>query len=103
MAPICAIAVVPLCNDNGPSDGIDFVGRDKSKDICQPGKGFDVAMIHAKPATRGDVVARQPIVLHDGKETKILREDVHIVAGRHRERGLEFAGQVGRSVDRFGF
>ena len=101
--PIRAIAVITLCDNNGLSNGIDLVGCDKAKDICKPGKCFDVAMVHAKSTTRGDVVSHQLIVLNDGNEAKILREDIHIVGWRYRKARLEFARQIGRPVDWFGF
>ena len=68
--PIRAVAMVPLSNKNGPSDGIDLIGWNETKNIRQPGKGFDVAVVHAHATTHSDVVARQLAVLDDGYETQ---------------------------------
>ena len=48
VAPIRAIAVVSLGNENGTSNGIDCCpGWNEAEDICEPRKGFDIAMVHA--------------------------------------------------------
>ncbi|GJD69836.1 hypothetical protein MMMDOFMJ_2774 [Methylobacterium gnaphalii] len=58
-------------------------------------------MGHAHAPADGDVPTRELVLLvEDGDEAKVVREDVDLVGRRHRDDDLELTRQVGLAVDR---
>ena len=104
-----AVAPVALGGDHGFGDRDHLVRRDEADHVGDARIGFGIAVGRAHAAADADVVAEQgavvaaAVVTYDRDEAQILREDIDIVTRRHRERDLELARQVGRTVDRLFF
>ena len=77
------------------------LGRAEAHDVGGARIGVRLAVGHAHAAADGDVPAGDLAVLvEDGDEAEIVREDVDVVRRRHRDHDLELARQVGLAVDR---
>ena len=63
-----------------------------AEDVRDAGIGFDLVVRHAEATADGDVEAGDALAgrIGDGDEAKVVREDVHIVARRDGDHGLEF-------------
>ena len=98
-----AIAEIALGRDDGFGDREQLLRPQEADDVGDPRIGRRIAVAGAEPATNRQVEADQLACLDDGDEAEVVCEYVHVVDRRHRDRRLELARQVGRTVDRLDF
>ena len=101
--PIGPVTPVALHSHNLFRDVDHLVLRAERQHVAEARKCFLHAVRHAHAAADGDVPADELAVFDDGDEAAVMREDVDIVVGRHREDELEFARQIARTVNRLAF
>ncbi len=76
------------------------VRREETDDVRQTRVGGLVAVTAPHAAADREVVADEPVVLHDGDEAEAVGEHVQVVHRRNDEGDLEFARQIGLAVKR---
>ncbi len=95
-----AVAEVALRGEHGLGHREQLLGLEEADDVREARVRLGVAVRGAHAAADGEVEALQLAVLDDGDEAEVVREHVHVVDGRHDDRRLELARQVGRAVER---
>jgi hypothetical protein len=100
MLPVGAVAVVALNRHHRLRHRRRLVGPAEADHPAELRVGRMHAMGHPHAAADGDGEAGQRAVLLDGDEAQVMRENIHIVVGRNRQRDLELPRQIGRSVER---
>ena len=100
MAPLLAIAVVPLHRRNRLHQIEHMLGRHIAQGIGRAGKGFFLVVGTAHAAAHIDIATAQLAVgIGEGHQTNVLGEQVHGVIAGHRDGDLELARQVGGAIE----
>lgn len=86
-----AVAVVPLGEHDGLSDGVALLGRDETKDGAETRVSLGVRVGDTHASSGGDVEAEQllRLLVHDRDEADVVGEDVDVVVRRDGYGNLE--------------
>ena len=100
MAPLLAIAVVPLHRRNRLHQIEHMLGGHIAQGIGRAGEGFLLVVGAAHAAAHVHIAAAQLAVgIGEGHQADVLGEQVHGVVAGHRDGDLELARQVGGAIE----
>ena len=102
MAPIAAVAAIALDLHHGLGDLDRLLRGSEPERIGQPRIGILLAVRPPEPAAHQHVEPGEPAAVRYHQEAQIVAVHVAAVVVRERDRDLELAWQVARSVDGLG-
>ena len=99
-----AVAVVALHEHDFLGDVHGLGDGAVTEEVGDTGEGFGLVVRHAEATADGDVEAGEFLAggVGDGDEAEVVRVNVHVVARRDGDDGLEFAREIGGTVERLG-